>query len=212
MTVAARITTVWIVATLTACGSATSPSVVANDGASAIPAADSRPAATTKPPGRAASPTPPASDVAWDDRGDYEPWQPPLPPGQDGWPSEPPSRWPGLRAHLMLPPTVALGETVDYVVVLRNVSDERVDLRPCGGYRQEVRASGPGMGPEPVPGGKSTFRLNCDADPLLLPSESRRYAMRLVVPEAITGEEALFTWGFVDNMPDYDAQYWVPLS
>jgi hypothetical protein len=73
-------------------------------------------------------------------------------------------------------------------------------------------ALGAGMAAEPVKAGDSSFRLNCDADPILLPSESRRYAMRVVVPGVLTGDEALFTWGFVDNMPDYEAQKWVRMS
>lgn len=151
-------------------------------------------------------------DVAWDARVDYEEWQPPLPPGQDGWPTEPPSRWPELRASMLLLAEVRPGENLDYVVVLRNISDHPVDLRPCGGYRQEVRDLGAGLASEPVDGGSSSFRLNCDAHPFLLPGESRRYAMRLTVPAALSGEEALFVWGFVDNMPDYDAQQWVPVA
>ncbi len=103
------------------------------------------------------------------------------------------------------------GETVDYVVVLRNIADVPVDLRPCGGYEQEVMGVGAGLSAAPVEGGASTSRLNCDAEPILLPAESRRYAMRIVVPSALTGDEALFRWGFVDNMPDYDAQLWVGL-
>ena len=135
-----------------------------------------------------------------------------MPPGQDGWPTEPPSRWPDLRVRLVLPDTVQPGETVDYAVLIRNQSDEAADLRPCGGYRQEVQVVGAGMAAEPVKGGESRFRLNCDESPRLRSGEQRAYAMRLVVPEGVTGNEVLFTWGFVDNMPDYEAQEWTGLS
>ena len=80
--------------------------------------------------------------VPWDDRAEYAAWQP---PGLD-YPSEPPSRWPGLRARLVLPSTVHADQTVDYVVVLRNTTRRRVDLRPCGAYRQEVQVVGAGIG------------------------------------------------------------------
>jgi hypothetical protein len=104
------------------------------------------------------------------------------------------------------------GETVDYVIRIRNQSKEAVDLRPCGGYRQEVQVVGAGMAAEPVKGSESRFRLNCDGSPRLRPGEQRAYAMRLIVPEGVTGNEVLFTWGFVDNMPDYEAQEWTGLS
>ena len=152
------------------------------------------------------------ASVPWSDRDDFEPWQPPMPPGQDGWPTEPLSRWPDVRARLVLPDTVQPGETVDYAVLIRNQSKEVIDLRPCGGYRQEVQAVGSGMAAERVEGGESQFRLNCDELPRLRPGEQRTYAMRLVVPEGIPGNEVLFTWGFIDNMPDYQAQEWVGLS
>jgi len=126
--------------------------------------------------------------------------------------TEPPSRWPDLQARLMLPQTVRPGERVDYVVALRNRSASAIDLRPCGGYRQEVMIVGAGLAAEPVRGGESTFRLNCDGAPILLPAQSRHYSMRLVVPAVATGDEILFIWGFVDNMPDYGAQGWTGLS
>jgi hypothetical protein len=107
---------------------------------------------------------------------------------------------------------VAPGEFVDYVTVLRNVSGDPVDLRPCGGYEQEVMRLGSGFAAESVGGGASSHRLNCIADPVLRPAQSRRYAMRIEVPSNLTGDEALFRWGFVDNMPDSCAQRWVPLS
>ncbi|MCW2791507.1 MAG: hypothetical protein JWO76_605 [Nocardioides sp.] len=170
------------------------------------------PGAEDRSTGSAAAESAPDSDVAWDDRVDFEPWQAPLPPGEDGWPAEPPSRWPEVRARLLLPPSVTPGETVDYVVVLRNDSDGRIDLRPCGGYQQEVMGLGPGLAAETVDGGTSAFRLSCDADPILMPGESRRYAMRVAVPPMLTGDEALFSWGFVDNMPDLEAQAWTRVS
>jgi hypothetical protein len=212
VTIALRLMTVWPIAALLACGTAASPSVEADQGHGSGREPDSRPTVAVSPADTASSLTLPESDVPWDDRDDYEEWQSPLPHGQDGWPAEPPSRWPDVRARLLLPPAVRPGETVDYVVVLRNVSHNLVDLRPCGGYRQQVMALGAGMAAVPVKGGDSSFRLNCDADPILLPAESRRYAMRVVVPGVVTGDEALFTWGFVDNMPDYEAQNWVRLS
>ena len=150
--------------------------------------------------------------VRWSDRDDFEAWHPPMPSGQDGWPTEPPSRWPDLRVRLVLPDTVQPGESVDYAVLLLNQSKEAIDLRPCGGYRQEVRAVGPGLGAEPVEGGESQFRLNCDGSPRLRPGEQRTYAMRLVVPDGLPGNEVLFIWGFIDNMPDYQAQEWIGLS
>ena len=167
--------------------------------------------ASPSPEASAPEATPPQADVAWDDRVDFEEWTPTLLPGQEFWPTEPPSRWPELRARLVLPAAVTPGETVDYVVVLRNIADVPVDLRPCGGYEQEVMGVRAGLSAEAVPGGTSTFRLSCDTEPILLPAASRRYAMRLVVPPNLTGDEALFRWGFVDNMPDYDAQLWVGL-
>jgi hypothetical protein len=131
---------------------------------------------------------------------------------QGGYPSEPPSRWPGLQARLVLPDSVHAGQTVDYVVELSNITVDRVDLRPCGGYRQEVQVVGAGMAAEPVEGGLSELRLNCDADPTLAPGEVRRFAMRLVLPDSLPGEEVLFFWGLVDNLPDHSAQQWVPLT
>ena len=136
----------------------------------------------------------------------------PLPPGQDFWPTEPPSRWPDLRVRLLLPDALHPGETVDYAVRIRNESDEVVDLRPCGGYRQEVQVLGAGLSAEPVRGGETRFRLSCDGRPRLRPGEQRTYAMRLVVPDGISGDEVLVTWGFVDNLPDYEAQEWVQLG
>jgi hypothetical protein len=165
-------------------------------------------APTASPSGSAA----PRADVAWNDRVDFEIWAAPSPSGQEEWPTEPPSRWPDIRVRLVLPPAVAAGEVVDYIVVLRNLSGDPMDLSPCGGYEQEVKRLGSGYTAQAVKGGTSSFRLNCDADPTLMPSESRRYAMRLVVPEGVTGKEVLFRWGFVDNMPDYEAQSWVELS
>jgi hypothetical protein len=157
------------------------------------------------------TPSPVPASVPWSDRKDFETWNPTPPPGQDGWPTEPPSRWPHLRVRLVLPDTVQPGESVDYAVLIRNQSTAVVDLRPCGGYRQEVQVVGAGMAAEPVKAGESRFRLNCDERPRLRPGEQRSYAMRLVVPQGVTGDEILFTWGFVDNMPDYDAQRWIGL-
>lgn len=131
---------------------------------------------------------------------------------QAGYPTEPPSRWPGIQAKLVLPDSVRRGQTVDYVVELRNITEDPVDLQPCGGYRQEVQVVGAGMGAEPIDGGRTDFRLNCDADPTLAPGEARRFAMRLELPDWLPGNEVLFSWGFVDNMPDYSAQQWVPLA
>lgn len=131
---------------------------------------------------------------------------------QAWYPTEPPSRWPGLSARLVLPDSVSRGQTVDYVVVLRNITEDPAGLRPCGGYRQEVQVVGAGMAAEPVEGGRTEFRLNCDAHPTLSPGEARRFAMRLVLPDSLPGNEVLFSWGFVDNMPDYSAQQWVELA
>lgn len=212
MTIAVRLMTAWTAtAVLAACGtSTTAPD--ADQTSAAVEVSDSSTTAVATPTDGASSVAPPRFDVAWDDRVDFEKWQAPLPPGQDGWPTEPPSRWPNVRVRLVLPPNVAPGEFVDYVVVLRNVSDNPVELRPCGGYEQEVMRLGSGFAAESVRGGTSSYRLNCDADPILRPGQSRRYAMRMGVPSNLTGDEALFRWGFVDNMPDYDAQRWVPLS
>lgn len=213
MSIALRLTTVLTIAALSGCGTDASPSVEADQAAASSGEPDPSTREIVDPTGTTASTSQPDSGaVAWDDRVDYETWEPPLPPGQDGWPTEPPSRWPDLRARLLLPQAVRPGETVDYLVVLRNVSDDAVDLLPCGGYRQEVLVVGAGMAAESVNGGESAFRLNCDAAPILLPAESRRYAMRLVVPDVVTGDEVLFTWGFLDNMPDYEAQEWIRLS
>ena len=200
MTIALRLATVLTIAALSGCGSDPSPAVVVKESA-----------ASTDMPDPSSAETGPDT-VLWSDRVDYEEWQPPLPPGQDGWPTEPPSRWPGLRARLVLPQAVRPGETIDYVVVLRNQSGDAIDLRPCGGYRQEVQVVGAGMAAEPVSGGESMFRLNCDGAPILLPAQSRRYAMRLVIPARATGDEILFTWGFLDNMTDDGAQEWTRLS
>ena len=212
MSIALRFTAVLILAALAGCGADASPSVGADQ--SAVSSGEPNPSAgeVVSSPGTTAVKQPDSGAVDWQDRVDYDKWEPPLPPGQDGWPTEPPSRWPELKARLRLPQEVRPGETVDYLVVLRNVSDDAVDLLPCGGYRQEVLVVGAGMAAEPVDGGESAFRLNCDSDPTLFPNESRRYMMRLVVPDVATGDEVLFTWGLVDNMPDYDSQEWIRLS
>lgn len=102
--------------------------------------------------------------------------------------------------------------TVDYAVAISNESEEVIDLRPCGGYRQEVQAVGPGFVPERIDGGVTEFRLNCDEFPRLRPREERVYAMSLVVPEGVPGNEVFFTWGFIDNLPDDQAQKWIGLS
>lgn len=212
MTIALRLATVLTIAALSGCGSDPSPAVVVKESAASTDLPDPSSAETPSPETPDSTGQPGPDTVPWNDRVDYQEWQPPLPPGQDGWPTEPPSRWPELQARLVLPQAVRPGETVDYVVVLRNQSDHTVDLLPCAGYQQEVQIVGAGMAAEPVSGGESTFRLNCDGAPILLPAQSRRYAMRLVVPADATGDEILFTWGFLDNMPDYEAQDWIQLS
>ncbi|WP_091021732.1 hypothetical protein [Nocardioides szechwanensis] len=154
----------------------------------------------------------PPGSVPWSARDDFDAWHPPLPPGQDFWPTEPPSRWPDLRVRLVIPDTAYAGQTVEYAVLIRNESQQVVDLRPCGGYRQEVQVVGAGLAAEPVEGGESRFRLNCDESPRLRPDEQRSYAMRLVAPEGLSGDEILVTWGFIDNLPDFEAQQWLVLS
>lgn len=148
--------------------------------------------------------------VPWSDRVDAERYRPPGPQGRYGYPAEPPGRWPEVRPELVLPQAVSAGETVDYVVVLHNRSRHGVDLRPCGGYQQEVWVVAD-FTAQPAPGGRSVYRLNCDDAPLLGPGQSRRYAMRLEVPATVTGEEVMVRWGFIDELPDDGAQQWVTL-
>lgn len=211
MIVAVRMLTAWAaIAVLAACETPTELNADRQRPPTDSPASST--VAEAKPTDGQSSAGPPVFDVAWNDRLDFEEWHAPLPPGQDGWPSEPPSRWPDVRVRLVLPPSVTPGDLVEYVVVLHNVSDDPVDLRPCGGYEQEVMRLGSGLAAKPVRGGTSSYRLNCDAAPILQPDESRRYAMLIEVPSNLADGEVLFRWGFVDNMPDYGGQRWVPLS
>lgn len=146
--------------------------------------------------------------VPWEDRADARPW---TPPGDvEFWPTEPPSRFPGLRLRLRLPESVAAGETFDYVVVLHDITQRAVDLRPCPGYAQQALDTGHDLAQEwhrP-----RVLRLACDDDPLLRPGERRRYAMRLTVPADAIGSELLVAWGLVDNVSEGPAQQWIGLS
>jgi hypothetical protein len=125
---------------------------------------------------------------------------------------DPPSRWPGLRVEMLLPDSVSPGQRVDYDIVLRNNTDRDLDLRPCGGYRQQIWVLGPGLAATPIKGGLTEYRLNCDDSPVLPPGGKREYAMQLTTPATATGSEVMFSWNLLNNTPDEGAQDWVTLD
>lgn len=127
----------------------------------------------------------------------------------NSWPTEPPARWDSLVAELTVPESVAAGETLVYLVTLRNTGDQDLDLSPCGGYAQELLLEDMDgtLTSKPV---YQRYRLNCDAEPVLPARGERSYVMHLEVPaDAPATDEARLTWQLVDTLPDQGGQGYV---
>lgn len=134
---------------------------------------------------------------------------------RDNSPIEKPVRWEHLVASATLPNAVRAGETLVYTVTLTNRGADDVHLADatspgsCPGFDHELRfedmdgneVAGPVMG--------DTGRLNCDADPVIDPGDSRTYEMRLEIPAGSTSAEARLLWQLVDTSPDQAGQGYV---
>lgn len=151
----------------------------------------------------------PEGAVPWSDEREFEEWEP---PDQGPLAADQPERWPDIRARLTIPSSVQPGETLQYVVTLNNAGAEPINLAPCGGYTQTLAFQDMNTNDLAPPVVKQ-YRLNCDAEPVLLPGESRAYEMRLRVPEgALQLEEARLIWQLVDSSPDFSAQEFVTVG
>lgn len=130
---------------------------------------------------------------------------------RDNAPIEQPVRWESLIAEVTLPPSVRAGETLTYIVTLRNIGTKNVDLTPCAGFSQELAFEDMNGNPlaKPV---YERRRLNCDDAPVLQPGSERSYVMNLPVPQTAIHDEARLTWQLVDTSPDYSGQGFVSVT
>ncbi len=89
-----------------------------------------------------------------------------------------------LDAHVDLPSTVAVGQTLRYTVSLHNPSDVPVSLKPCPSYTETLYASYPWP----------SFWLNCDQVTVIPPGGQVVYAMELKVPSGAVTGASKFSW------------------
>jgi len=119
---------------------------------------------------------------------------------------EPPNRFNSLETTIEAPQPARPGETLEYVVRLRNSGDDEVALEPCPGFRQllspwtETSEIKPG---KPIAYGD--WRLNCDPVPILAPGGAVRFAMRIEVPDEVASEALLVEWQLIDTRTPHTA-------
>ena len=106
-----------------------------------------------------------------------------------------PTPFPGslgtLNAHLDLPSSVALGQTLHYTVTLQNPSDMPVSLSPCPSYTETLG----------YPNNRTeAFWLNCDQVTVIPPGGQVVYTMELQVPSDGVIGIGKFNWSL--NNPD----------
>jgi hypothetical protein len=114
-------------------------------------------------------------------------WSRPAPDGTLANPA-----WDVLTIALDLPPTVQIGQTLEYVVVVSNPSDAPVALTPCPNYQQSITFVKTG----------GFHQLNCSV-PVIPPRAGVRFAMRVPIPDytSATGPEKL-TWQLQTDTPE----------
>jgi len=103
-----------------------------------------------------------------------------------------------------VPAAVTPGTTLEYVVTLGNLGEEPMNLNPCPGYRQELRADDPGQ----TRLLSDTRRLNCDAQGVIPPGGGQRFVMHVDVPASLRGSELSLQWELVDAW-DTGGQAWI---
>jgi hypothetical protein len=148
------------------------PSSSAASGASVAAAEPTITAGSSLPPGVVAwidatpAPTPPLSEAP-------EPSPPP---------------WADLVGHVEVPSVVVAGETLHYLVTLRNNGDQSVPLDPCPAYVERLW-SGNTLVAEPG------YLLNCAATSAIHPDAITTFEMVLDIPADAPPGMGLLLWG-----------------
>jgi len=119
---------------------------------------------------------------------------------------EPPNRFKSLEITIEPPQPVRPGETLEYVVRLRNGGDDGVALEPCPGFRQFLT---PWPDTSEIKPGKpiayGDWRLNCDPARILAPGGTVRFAMRIDVPDDVASEALFLEWQLIDSRTSHTA-------
>jgi hypothetical protein len=101
-------------------------------------------------------------------------------------PSPPP--WADLAGHAEVPSVVVAGETLHYLVTLRNNGDQPVPLDPCPAYVERLW-SGNSLVAEP------SYLLNCAATSPIQPGSTTTFEMVLDIPADAPPGSGMLLWG-----------------
>jgi hypothetical protein len=98
-----------------------------------------------------------------------------------------------LTAELNAPREATAGAPLDYLVTLKNPSDQPIALSPCPGYQQVLNTASAQAG--------GTLRLNCAGAGGVVPAHGeRQFEMRALVPEAAGHEGGVkLSWRLADG-------------
>jgi len=94
-----------------------------------------------------------------------------------------------LTAALEIPPTVAAGTTLSYVVRLTNPTEQAISLQPCPGYIQHTPAT---------PTVKQTYALNCTPAAMIGAHATVRFEMRMHLPDATAPGKLPLYWALIE--------------
>ena len=108
------------------------------------------------------------------------------PPSEAPEPSPPP--WADLVGHVEVPSVVVAGETLHYLVTLRNNGGRLVPLDPCIAYIERLW-SGSRLVAEP------RYLLNCAATSPIQPGTSTTFEMVLDIPADAPPGSGMLLWG-----------------